>query len=233
MNPAATLLGLRRANAWRLAANLTTLAVLGTGLMAIGAHASTLHALGLMGLATGLDGLDGWLARRAGGPRLSGAALDLLADMAAFGLAPTVLILTRLPAAGWLLWLALGAYLCAALARLVRSCRNHARPSPVGYVGLPMPACGWLLSAAALSLGEHAWLSMAALGISGLAVSRRLYPSPKWMWSKARGPMLSVAAAAALAALEAWPAGLLVASTAYAIYPLFWPIADTPRSQDT
>ena len=230
MNPAALFLRLRRATAWRLAANLTTLAVLGTGLLAIAARTSTEAVLGLMGIATGLDGLDGWLAHRAGGPRLSGAALDLLADLAAFGLAPTALIVNRLPGAGWLVWLALGVYLCAALARLLRSCRNYARRSPVGYMGLPMPACGWLLSAAALSLGDHGWLPLATLGISGLAVSRRLYPSPGWMWSKARGPMLGVLAAAALAALAAGPAGLLIASAAYAIYPLVWPITDAPRS---
>jgi len=140
------------------------------------------------------------------------------------------LIVNRLPGAGWLVWLALGVYLCAALARLLRSCRNYARRSPVGYMGLPMPACGWLLSAAALSLGDHGWLPLATLGISGLAVSRRLYPSPGWMWSKARGPMLGVLAAAALAALAAGPAGLLIASAAYAIYPLVWPITDAPRS---
>jgi len=225
MNPPAEML--RHANGWRLAANLTTLAVLGTGLLAIAARASTVEVLGLMGVATGLDGLDGWLARRAGGPRLSGAALDLVADMAAFGAAPAALIVTRLEA-GWFLLLALGVYLCAALARLVRSCRQYAHRSPIGWPGLPMPACGWLVSAVALNFDSDIWLPVVILGISGLAVSRRLYPSSKWMWANTRGLAAGVAVSSALVALANWPAGLLVASATYALYPLLRPIADAP-----
>jgi len=216
-----------------VAANLATLAVLAVGLLAIAARTSTGQVLGLMGVATGLDGLDGWLARRAGGPRLSGAVLDLLADMAAFGLAPCALIVTQRPAGGWLLWLALGVYLCAALARLLRSCRQYAHPKPIGYVGLPMPACGWLLFAIALNVGSSVWLAIGTVGISVLAISRRPYPSPIWMWSRARGPMVGVVAIAGLVALLAWPVGLLVASAAYALYPLLWPIADTPATHAT
>jgi CDP-diacylglycerol---serine O-phosphatidyltransferase len=207
-------------NLWRAGANAATLAVLALGLAAAAVPSNIAAVLGLLAVATAVDGLDGWLARRAGGPRQSGAVLDLIADLAAFGLVPAAVVITRNPQAGPLLWLGLGIYLCGALARLLRSVRLYARRPPAGWVGMPMPACGWLLLSVSLNLSQAALVAAAAAGIAALAVSRRHYPSPAWMWRNTRGLALGVIAAGAAAAMLAWQAGLLIVGLAYALYPL-------------
>lgn len=210
---------------WRLAANATTVCILAIGLLALSTARSVGITLLLMAVATALDGLDGWLARRAGGPRLSGAILDLAADMAAFGLAPAAMAAHLWPGAGWPLQAALGAYLAASLARLTRSCLHYASRPPQGYMGLPMPACGWLLASLALTLNGGLPLAAAIVGIAALAVSRRTYPSPAWILFDARVPALACVLAA-MAAAGAWrQAGVLVMAVCYAAYPLARPVS--------
>jgi len=205
---------------WRAAANTATLSVLAVGLLTLAARRDLFLSLALLAVATGLDGLDGVLARRAGGPSAGGALLDLAADLVAFGLAPAAILLSRLQNPGWPLWAALAVFLAAALARLLRSYRHYRRPNPVGYTGHPMPACGWALLALGLNIAEPLVLSLAILALSGLAICRRAYPSPRWIWRHARLPAAVVVAAALVAAPFSAPAALMVLSASYAFVPL-------------
>jgi phosphatidylserine synthase len=111
-------------------------------------------------------------------------------------------------------------FLAAALVRLLRSYRHHRRPNPVGYTGHPMPACGWALLALALNIAEPLILPLAILALSGLAISRRAYPSPRWMWRHARLPAAIAVAAALVAVPFSAPAALMVLSASYAFIPL-------------
>ena len=205
---------------WRAAANAATLCVLAVGLVTLAARRDLLLSLALMALATGLDGLDGALARRAGGPTAGGALLDLAADLVAFGVAPAAILLSQLRNPGWPLWAALAVFLAAALARLLRSYRHHRRPNPIGYTGHPMPACGWALLALGLNIADTFTLTLAILALSGLAVSHRPYPSPHWMWHHARLPAAIVVSAAFVAAIFSGPVALMILSASYALIPL-------------
>jgi phosphatidylserine synthase len=208
------------AGLWRAAANTATLSVLAVGLATVAARRETLLSLVLLAAATGLDGFDGVLARRAGGPSAGGAILDLAADLVAFGIGPAAILLSRLQNPGWPMWAALAVYLGAALARLLRSYRHHRRPNPVGYTGHPMPACGWALLALGLNFAEPRVLALAILSLSGLAICRRAYPSPRWMWRHARLPAAIVIAAAVMTATVSGPAALMILSASYALVPV-------------
>src|SRR5271165_3493826 len=87
--------------AWRWAANAATLCIAGLGLLAVAWRGSGTFAAGLIVLAALVDGADGALARRAGGPTRAGAVLDIVGDFTAFGLAPSALALARAPANAW------------------------------------------------------------------------------------------------------------------------------------
>src|SRR3954454_7743355 len=86
---------------WRAAANTATLCVLAAGLATFAVRRDLFLSLALLALSTGLDGVDGLLARRAGGPSAGGALLDLAADLVAFGVAPAAILLSRVPNPGW------------------------------------------------------------------------------------------------------------------------------------
>jgi len=225
-------LGLPRPRAaWRWAANAVTVSILLLGLAAAAAAlwplaprpaANQALAAGLVVLAALVDGADGALARRAGGPTRTGAVLDVLGDVTAFGLAPAALAAAtaaRLaPTSLWLAAPALAAYLAAAVWRLVRSARL-ALVKPAGlYVGLPMPTAGCLLAGLALNL-PPLWVAGAVLLISALAVSRRPYPSVPWMWRQRPASLIVFVAASAVVLALAPPLGLLFAASVCAAYP--------------
>jgi phosphatidylserine synthase len=207
-------------NPLRLAAHLATLGVLAAGLLALAARADPLWVLAWMAFATALDGLDGWLARRAGGPTLLGALLDLFGDLVAFALAPISLLLSRHSPDRWLA-AALLVFLAAALFRLVRSVRRYRGQHALGYLGLPMPAAGWLLAGLALKLTLPPALVLAVLLLSLLAASPLPYPSPRWLWRQARHPALASVAAAGLAAPLGWSGAVLLLALVYAAFPLY------------
>jgi phosphatidylserine synthase len=205
---------------WRAAANTATLSVLATGIAVVAARRDLFPALALLALATSLDGVDGLLARRAGGPSLTGALLDVAADWVAFGLAPAALLLSQPRLANPAVWAALSLFLAAALARLLRTCRRFRRPNPVGYTGHPMPANAWALIALGQNLANPALLVLSIVALSALAVSRLPYPSPLWLWHHARLPAALVITLALVAALISPPAALAVLSAAYALAPI-------------
>jgi CDP-diacylglycerol--serine O-phosphatidyltransferase len=228
-------LGRRRA-AWRWAANAATLGILALGLLALawGVASAGLPVAVIIVAAALLDGADGALARRAGGPSRTGAVLDILGDFTAFGLAPAALALARSPAGAWPLVPALAVYLAAALARLVRSARlalgrKAAERRPNGlYVGLPMPTAGCLVAGLALAL-PAGWLagglSAALLLISLLAVSRRPYPSVPWLWRWRRASLVVFLPVVALLAAWSPSLGLVLTAATCALYPWLWPVS--------
>jgi len=211
--------------------------------MAIGLLAADLAATGrgplaaiVIVLAALIDGADGALARRAGGPTRAGAMLDILADLSAFGLAPVTLAAAALVVTAgasaaprtaesvWPLALALSLYLAAALWRLVRSARlAFSKPARL-YVGLPMPTAGCLLSGLALNL-PPLWVSAVLVVVSLLAVSRRAYPSVPWMWQHRPASLLALVAVAAVVLVLAPNVGLLFAAALCAAYPWIRPVA--------
>lgn len=220
-------LGLRRPRAaWRWAANGVTICILALGLaataVALWPAGSRSLAAGLVVVAALVDGADGALARRAGGPTRTGAVLDVLADLSAFGLAPVAIAAAsgaaQAPSGVWLVWPALAVYLAAGAWRLVRSARLALRKPAGLYVGLPMPTAGCLLAGLALNL-PGVWVAAGVLLISLLAVSRRPYPSVPWMWRRRPASLVGFVAAAAVVLVVAPPLGLLFAAGVCAAYP--------------
>jgi len=206
--------------AWRWAANIVTICILALGLAAasLAWAGNRPLAAGLIVLAALVDGADGALARRAGGPTRTGAVLDVLGDLTAFGLAPAALAAAGTRSSAWQLWLALAVYLAAAAWRLVRSARL-ALTKPAGlYLGLPMPTAGCLLAGLVLNL-PPVWVAAGVLLISLLAVSRRPYPSVPWMWRLRPASLLLFVAASAVVLVLAPPLGLLFAAGVCAAYP--------------
>jgi len=214
--------------AWRWAANGVTVCILALGLLAAALAAtgrSPLAAI-LIVLAALIDGTDGALARRAGGPTRAGAILDLLADQTAFGLAPAALAVAvahPAPPIAWLLVLALSVYLAAALWRLVRSARLALSKPSGPYVGLPMPTAGCLLAGLALNL-PPLWVSAAVLLISLLAISRRPYPSVPWMWQQRPVSLLAFVSVSAILLALSPQFGLLFAAALCAAYSWIRPV---------
>ena len=207
------LLAVKHSALWRLLANLLTIGVFVLGALVVIAPRPSPSAAGLLIVAALVDGADGWVARRAGGPTRHGALLDLAADWTAFGLGPAILVLARFGlvaphafgAASWrpgqvelcgdsalmplLVVGAAGMFLCASLYRLTR----HATKSTIGrsgFTGMPMPANG-LLVVAMTALAPSAVLAAIGLAsVSVLAVSRWRYPNPRWLWDHARHGVL-------------------------------------------
>ena len=222
--------------AWRWAANAVTVCIFALGLLAaalaMAGRANSQLAAAIIVLAALVDGTDGALARRAGGPTRAGALLDVAADLTAFGLAPAALAtanaagasaVARAPGSVWLLVLALGVYLAAALWRLVRSARLALSKPAEFFVGLPMPTAGCLVAGLALNL-PAVWVGAALLFISALAVSRRAYPSVPWMWQERRASLLAFIVVSALIVALSPAAGLLISSSLCAAYPWLRPL---------
>lgn len=125
------------------------LATLGNGLVGVGSIAYTLAgnplwAMLLIAAGIGFDGVDGFLARRAGlGPSRFGRVADSVSDAVTFGLAPGVLIAFHTEhASAWAPWttaaFAVAALVASlAIARLVYfTLRGFHHPD---FVGVPTP----------------------------------------------------------------------------------------------
>ncbi|MCI4363300.1 MAG: CDP-alcohol phosphatidyltransferase family protein [Thermoplasmata archaeon] len=206
---------------WRWGANLATLA---NGLLGAGAVAYTLtgnprFALLLMVGAIGFDGLDGLLARRAGGtPSVVGRVLDSVADSFSFALAPAVLVAFHTFNAGSWQPFHLAAVLVGvevavlAIARLVYfTLRGHAHPN---FVGASTPQNALAIAIAVLFVDVPGFLgTVPAALLVVVAVLAPLMvlpiPYPKLRRGGAlRGTMAltSLALAAALLPEQWWPA---------------------------
>jgi phosphatidylserine synthase len=205
-------------SAWRIAADLASGGVFTCGILAVASRESPTRFAVLVVAAGLLDGVDGALARRAGGPSAHGATLDVIADLAAFCLAPAALALTQprlqavLPAA----LAVLCAFVFASLFRLIRSRRAFLHPGPA-YCGLPMPTVGALVTGMCLTLPTPLFFAGTML-ISQLAVSRRPYPRLAWLWRFERSAFIALVAMAIGLAFFS-PGHALLISGIYAAYP--------------
>lgn len=118
-------------------------------------------------LAGVLDVIDGVLARRLSGSDAFGEALDSLADIISFGIAPALLVyqgfLHPWPILGWIV---AGGYVVCGAWRLARFAAS--KPGPF-FKGLPITMAG--MSVAAFLFYPHFWTPHAVMAITlGLAV---------------------------------------------------------------
>lgn len=210
-----------RAGLWRVAADACTVCVFSLGWLAIANSSRPAVFLGLLILAGLLDGIDGALARRSGGPSFHGAVLDVVADATTFGLAPLVFSQLQARLSGTLLEVGTVVYMAAVIGRLVRSARQYQK-RPTNYTGLPMPGTGILLSALVLVL-PAGWFFTALVVLSALAVSRLSYPKLAWLWRNERRWFTLVALGSAGIAFLHYPVGFVAALLSYTVYPwLVW-----------
>lgn len=138
-----------------------------------------------------LDLMDGLVARLTGTESLFGAQLDSLADVVAFGVAPAVLIYTRMSnmenrhiAEGTAMFFAV----CGAL-RLARFNVQKTRVEKKSFTGLPIPAAAGMVVSSFLFFQriDPEWdkkfilnfLPVMMLGLAFLMVSTISYPSFK------------------------------------------------------
>lgn len=156
-------------------ANLVTSGSLVAGFVALVATPTQLLlATVLVVLAALLDGVDGALARRAGGDRTFGAQLDSLADLLCFCVVPAYALHHVAPSSLAALWLAAGSGVV--LAGAWRLSRFPSVQSKGHFVGLPTPASGVLLMM--LALWAHPAVALGgALVLSALMVSSIPFPT--------------------------------------------------------
>ncbi len=156
-------------------ANLVTSLSLAVGFLALVATPTqALLATVLVLLAALLDGVDGALARRAGGDRTFGAQLDSLADLLCFCVVPAFALHHVAPSSLAVLWVLGGC--CVVLAGAWRLSRFPLVQEQGHFVGLPTPASGVLLMA--LALWAHPGVALAgALVLSALMVSSVRFPT--------------------------------------------------------
>ncbi len=210
-------------DAWRVGANLATLA---NGLLGVAAILYTLAgnpiwAMLLIAIAIGFDGLDGLLSRRSRMPaRRFGRVVDSVADAVTYGIAPAVLIADHTGAA-WAPFgdLAVGlaaAYAAAAIARLVYfTARGFERPY---FLGVPTPQAALAVIVALLFHSDPAFQSVQPIGVLvGVAAISVLMVAPI--------PYPKIRAGATLR----WPMAATGVAAAFALVPLqFRPAAGSP-----
>jgi CDP-diacylglycerol--serine O-phosphatidyltransferase len=101
-------------------------------------------SVALIFLATAVDGVDGFLARRMG-PGPLGVNLDSLADAISFGMAPAFLAWSVFGSPFWIIG---GVYLICGILRLARF--NVAPKGETSFNGLPIPAAAMIISISVL-----------------------------------------------------------------------------------
>lgn len=171
----------------RLLPNAITVLALCAGLSAVQFALTGQHglAIGAIGIAAILDGLDGRIARLLDATSKMGAELDSLADAISFGVAPALVLYIWLADASRLGW---GAALIFAVCMVLRLARFNTlvdspeQPRYAGefFVGVPAPAGGLLILLpvmATLQFGPGWWSAGATvwlwtLGIAALLISR-------------------------------------------------------------
>lgn len=132
--------------------NMVTLAGMCFGLTSIRFSMDNhyMGAVGLILLASLMDGLDGLLARRLNATSKMGAELDSLSDFLCFGVAPGVLlykaILDQLGTFGWVFVLIFAAATCLRLARfnVMKGQALDDEKSSNHFIGVPAPGGAYL-----------------------------------------------------------------------------------------
>lgn len=156
-------------------ANLVTSLSLVVGYLALVATPTQLLlATVLVLVAAVLDGVDGALARRAGGDRTFGAQLDSLADLLCFCIVPALALHHVAPSSLAWIWVLGGCGVV--LAGAWRLSRFPLVREEGHFVGLPTPASGVLLMA--MALWAHPGVAVAgAVVLSALMVSSVRFPT--------------------------------------------------------
>lgn len=212
--------------------NLLTTAALFSGFYAIVAAMKGFYETAAIAIFVGIiaDGLDGRVARLTGTQSAFGAQYDSLSDMAAFGIAPALVMYTwTLSSLGKIGWLASFIFAAATALRLARfTSQVHTKQQDKRYFqGLPSPSGAGVLA-------SIVWLG-ASYGIDGdviaipsailtvlvgaLMVSTIRYYSFKNIDFKGRVPFVTIVLTVFLiAALALQPAEMLfILLTAYVL----------------
>jgi CDP-diacylglycerol---serine O-phosphatidyltransferase len=181
--------------------NLLTYLSLAAGLFAVnaGAKGSWSIAGGLIAVAAIADTFDGRFARRftrTNDEHEFGAHIDSLSDAVTFGLVPMVTLYLLLPPGRTLERAAFGAaafaYVLAAITRL--GYYNLANEETLGFIGLPVPAAGLILSSSFLARPGTVAATLVALCSAVAMVSPIRVPRPRGV---------------GLVAFVLWPAALI------------------------
>lgn len=211
----------RRMHILQLLPNLISILALCAGLTAIRMAVEGRFglAVGLIGLAAALDGIDGRLARMLKSESAIGAELDSLCDLVNFGVTPAlVLYFWGLRADTSLGWIAVLIFAVCCMLRLARfNVGNRAaegEEKPQGFVGVPSPA-GAMLALAPIyltyafgpSLQPPPWtVALWMVFVGGLMISRMPTPSFKGVRIYAENArFILVGSVAVIAALLTYP----------------------------
>jgi len=137
----------RRMHIFQLLPNLISILALCSGLTAIrfAVEGQFGMAVGLIGLAAALDGIDGRLARMLKSESAIGAELDSLCDLVNFGVTPALVLyywgLSGDTSLGWIAVLIFAVSTMLRLARFnVGNKLAEGEEKPKGFVGVPSPA---------------------------------------------------------------------------------------------
>jgi len=132
------------------------------------------HTARLIMMCAVIDTMDGPIARHLGGTTPRGAALDSLADLVSFAVAPALLV-TQKPGPSRCMRDVAAVHIVAGAWRLAR---HQTRPRHVGvFEGLPVTAAGVVLAAGSVSsLGSRGMATLATV-LSVMMVSRLPVPS--------------------------------------------------------
>lgn len=169
-------------------ATLVTLTGLGLGciscVMAIrGQLDGALVCLVGAGLSDTFDGPIAQRSIRTTEQRTFGAAMDLLADMAGFGIVPAVIVLTTHE--GWLPIFAVMAYMISAAIRLAYFEATRTGAVRLGHWGVPVTYVALVLPVAYLLAGarpDGVAVPLALLALASLFLVRVRVPKPTARW---------------------------------------------------
>lgn len=179
------------------------------------------------------DGLDGRVARLTGTTSRFGMEFDSLADVVAFGVAPSMLLFMHFGHYfGKLGIMVSGMFVVLGAIRLARFNINTGKGEPNVFIGLPIPAAAvfvvsWLL--VALNFADIWWISshyfsigllIGAFFVSFLMVSNIRYPSFKKInWREVKFIQLIILLMFMLAVLFLYPIlGIVTLITLYVLY---------------
>lgn len=158
------------------AANLITTGSLAAGVLAVmlAGNGRLGWALAAVGVAAVLDSVDGYVARRTSVCGPFGSHLDSLADLAAFGMAPALIlyhgVLQTLPVLG------AGACVGFVVAGAWRLARFPLIEDRRHFIGLPIPPAGLIAAAGALVLPAGVAV-VVCLALTGLMISSFTVPT--------------------------------------------------------
>lgn len=209
----------------RVVPHLLTLVNLTAGFLSIvlTGRGEYVAAAWIVGISLVADGLDGRFARWLKAEGDFGKQLDSLADIVAFGVAPSYLLLeTHLHAYGW--W-GTAIALLFPIAGALRLARFNIMQATGSFYGVPITVAGTFLAAlyaSTVPLRPEVWLA-APIVLSLLMVSNVRYPDfKKRPWSRIRVMPLILPTVVSILIVHAdWRAGLFLPLLLYSASGLY------------